>query len=150
MIASTPTDRDAIRAASLRQHNLTDAALFDHFRPAKLSGGDRGRRTSPKHEQSGHRSIAMRGFEAQWWHEPWFAKVWADVFLSCLTDREARALQLRFGLGNEPEHTQSETAERMGVTQQRIQAMESNALKKLRLRYGTPDAQDELLALRGT
>jgi RNA polymerase primary sigma factor len=52
--------------------------------------------------------------------------------LEQLSEREARILQMRFGLCNEREHTLEEVGEKFKVTRERIRQIESKALKKLR------------------
>ncbi|HST59355.1 MAG TPA: sigma-70 family RNA polymerase sigma factor [Longimicrobium sp.] len=51
--------------------------------------------------------------------------------LDTLPEREARTLRLRFGLDESP-LTQEQISERFGLTRQRIQQLESQALKRLR------------------
>ena len=55
----------------------------------------------------------------------------ADV-LSTLSDREARVLELRFGLGDGISHTLEEIGQEFGVTRERIRQIEAVALRKLR------------------
>ncbi len=55
----------------------------------------------------------------------------ADV-LSTLGDREARILQLRFGLGDGNARTLEEVGRVFGVTRERIRQIEAKALRKLR------------------
>ena len=55
----------------------------------------------------------------------------ADV-LSTLSDREARVLELRFGLGDGISHTLEEIGQEFGVTRERIRQIEAKALRKLR------------------
>ena len=52
--------------------------------------------------------------------------------LEQLNEREARILQMRFGLSNEREHTLEEVGEKFQVTRERIRQIESKALKKLK------------------
>ncbi|NOR15100.1 MAG: sigma-70 family RNA polymerase sigma factor [Candidatus Aminicenantes bacterium] len=52
--------------------------------------------------------------------------------LEQLNEREARILQMRFGLCNEREHTLEEVGEKFQVTRERIRQIESKALKKLK------------------
>ena len=55
----------------------------------------------------------------------------ADV-LSTLSEREARVLELRFGLGDGISHTLEEIGQEFGVTRERIRQIEAVALRKLR------------------
>jgi RNA polymerase primary sigma factor len=52
--------------------------------------------------------------------------------LKSLTDREARVLQLRFGLGDGKSRTLEEVGREFGVTRERIRQIEAKALRKLR------------------
>lgn len=52
--------------------------------------------------------------------------------LDSLTRREAHVLRMRYGIGNEREHTLEETAENLRVTRERIRQIEGIALRKLR------------------
>ena len=54
----------------------------------------------------------------------------ADV-LSTLSEREARVLELRFGLGDGISHTLEQVGQEFGVTRERIRQIEAKALKKL-------------------
>ncbi len=55
----------------------------------------------------------------------------ADV-LSTLSEREARVLELRFGLGDGISHTLEQVGREFGVTRERIRQIEAVALRKLR------------------
>ena len=55
-----------------------------------------------------------------------------DEVLHTLTDREARVLQLRFGLEDGRTRTLEEVGREFGVTRERIRQIESKALRKLR------------------
>jgi RNA polymerase primary sigma factor len=52
--------------------------------------------------------------------------------LSGLSDKEAEILRLRFGLGDDGEHTLEEVGQRFDVTRERIRQIEAKALRKLR------------------
>ena len=52
--------------------------------------------------------------------------------LSCLNEREALVLKLRFGLDGYPEHTLEQVGRELKVTRERIRQIESKALRKLR------------------
>ena len=52
--------------------------------------------------------------------------------LSCLSDREARILELRFGLKGGRPHTLADTGQQFGITRERIRQIENKALAKLR------------------
>jgi len=52
--------------------------------------------------------------------------------LSSLTPREARVLQLRFGLKDGRTHTLEEVGQKFQVTRERIRQIEAKALRKLR------------------
>ena len=52
--------------------------------------------------------------------------------LAGLTQKEADILRLRFGIGEEGEHTLEEVGQRFDVTRERIRQIEAKALRKLR------------------
>ena len=52
--------------------------------------------------------------------------------LSSLSPKEAEILRLRFGIGEEGEHTLEEVGQRFDVTRERIRQIEAKALRKLR------------------
>ncbi|MDI6844712.1 MAG: RNA polymerase sigma factor RpoD [Candidatus Saccharicenans sp.] len=52
--------------------------------------------------------------------------------LKTLTDREARVLKMRFGLGDGNEHTLEEVGQQFRVTRERIRQIEAKALRKLK------------------
>ncbi len=52
--------------------------------------------------------------------------------LSTLTEREARVLRLRFGIGERSDHTLEEVGQSFDVTRERIRQIEAKALRKLR------------------
>ncbi len=52
--------------------------------------------------------------------------------LDVLTKREAQVMVLRHGLTNGPEHTQAETALRLGISLRRVQELEAVARGKLK------------------
>jgi RNA polymerase primary sigma factor len=52
--------------------------------------------------------------------------------LKSLTDREARVLKMRFGLGDGNEHTLEEVGQIFKVTRERIRQIEAKALRKLK------------------
>ncbi len=51
--------------------------------------------------------------------------------LNCLTPRERRILQLRFGLGGGKEHSLTETGRKMGLSHEAVRQVEFRALRKL-------------------
>jgi RNA polymerase primary sigma factor len=55
-----------------------------------------------------------------------------DEALKSLTEREAKILQMRFGLGGESEHTLEEVGQQFKVTRERIRQIEAKALGKLK------------------
>ena len=55
-----------------------------------------------------------------------------ESVLAALTPREARVLQLRFGLTDGRSHTLKEVGEKFGVTRERIRQIETEALQRLR------------------
>jgi RNA polymerase primary sigma factor len=55
-----------------------------------------------------------------------------EEVLTSLTPREARVLQLRFGLADGRSHTLKEVGEKFGVTRERIRQIETEALQRLR------------------
>ena len=55
-----------------------------------------------------------------------------DDALSTLSEREARVLELRFGLGDGISHTLEQVGREFGVTRERIRQIEAVALRKLR------------------
>ena len=52
--------------------------------------------------------------------------------LNVLTEREAKILRLRFGLGGERKHTLKELGDIFGITRERIRQIQKGALRKLR------------------
>ncbi|MSP12736.1 MAG: RNA polymerase sigma factor RpoD [Chloroflexi bacterium] len=52
--------------------------------------------------------------------------------LACLTPREARVLQMRYGLMDGYQHTLEEVGEKFGVTRERIRQIEAQAIRRLR------------------
>jgi RNA polymerase primary sigma factor len=52
--------------------------------------------------------------------------------LDDLTPREQRILRMRFGIGEESDHTLEEVGKVFGVTRERIRQIEAKALEKLR------------------
>ena len=55
-----------------------------------------------------------------------------DEVLELLTDREAKVLQMRFGIGMNTDHTLEEVGKQFDVTRERIRQIEAKALRKLR------------------
>ncbi|MBQ9715128.1 MAG: RNA polymerase sporulation sigma factor SigK, partial [Clostridia bacterium] len=55
-----------------------------------------------------------------------------QVMKSCLTNREYKILQLRYGLGEKPAYTQLKTAEMLGISRSYISRIEKKALQKIR------------------
>ena len=55
-----------------------------------------------------------------------------EVVLSTLTDREAKVIEMRFGLGDGNEHTLEEVGQEFQVTRERIRQIEAKALRKLK------------------
>jgi RNA polymerase primary sigma factor len=54
-----------------------------------------------------------------------------DEALQSLTEREAMVIRLRFGLGNNGDHTLEEVGEHLQVTRERVRQIETKALRKL-------------------
>ena len=52
--------------------------------------------------------------------------------LSSLTEREAKVLRMRFGIGMNTDHTLEEVGKQFDVTRERIRQIEAKALRKLR------------------
>lgn len=55
-----------------------------------------------------------------------------EQVLGSLSPREARVLQLRFGLADGYQHTLEEVGEKFGVTRERIRQIETKAIRRLR------------------
>jgi RNA polymerase primary sigma factor len=55
-----------------------------------------------------------------------------DGVLGTLTEREQRVLRMRFGIGEDGEHTLEEVGRVLGVTRERVRQIEAKAIKKLR------------------
>ena len=66
--------------------------------------------------------------------------------LSTLTPREERVLRMRFGIGEESDHTLEEVGQDFNVTRERIRQIEAKALRKLR----HPSRSDKLKAFVDT
>ena len=60
------------------------------------------------------------------------AKKLDQVMRECLTKREYKILQLRYGLGDKPAYTQLKTAEMLGISRSYISRIEKKALQKIR------------------
>lgn len=58
------------------------------------------------------------------------------VMSEALADREREVLTLRYGLGDGSEHTQSEIAEHLHLSRQRVSQIENKALLRLRHHFG--------------
>ena len=54
--------------------------------------------------------------------------------IKLLTEREAKVLIMRFGLGERNEHTLEEVAQQLKVTRERIRQIQAMALAKLKYR----------------
>ena len=52
--------------------------------------------------------------------------------LGTLTQREAKVLRMRFGIGMNTDHTLEEVGKQFDVTRERIRQIEAKALRKLR------------------
>jgi RNA polymerase primary sigma factor len=52
--------------------------------------------------------------------------------LDSLTEREAKVLRMRFGIGMNTDHTLEEVGQQFSVTRERIRQIEAKALRKLR------------------
>ena len=52
--------------------------------------------------------------------------------LDSLTQREAKVLRMRFGIGMNTDHTLEEVGKQFDVTRERIRQIEAKALRKLR------------------
>ncbi len=55
-----------------------------------------------------------------------------NEILSSLTEREAKVLRMRFGIGMNTDHTLEEVGKQFDVTRERIRQIEAKALRKLR------------------
>ena len=55
-----------------------------------------------------------------------------DAVLKSLTDREAKVLRMRFGIGMPTDHTLEEVGQQFEVTRERIRQIEAKAIRKLR------------------
>ncbi len=55
-----------------------------------------------------------------------------EQVLSTLTEREAKVIEMRFGLGDGNEHTLEEVGQEFQVTRERIRQIEAKALRKLK------------------
>jgi RNA polymerase primary sigma factor len=55
-----------------------------------------------------------------------------EAVLSSLTEREAKVIEMRFGLGDGNEHTLEEVGQEFQVTRERIRQIEAKALRKLK------------------
>lgn len=55
-----------------------------------------------------------------------------ESVLSTLTEREAKVIEMRFGLGDGNEHTLEEVGQEFQVTRERIRQIEAKALRKLK------------------
>ncbi|MDE0308589.1 MAG: RNA polymerase sigma factor RpoD [Acidiferrobacterales bacterium] len=55
-----------------------------------------------------------------------------DAALNSLSDREAKVLRMRFGIGMPTDHTLEEVGQQFDVTRERIRQIEAKAIRKLR------------------
>jgi RNA polymerase primary sigma factor len=55
-----------------------------------------------------------------------------EAVLNSLTEREAKVIEMRFGLGDGNEHTLEEVGQEFQVTRERIRQIEAKALRKLK------------------
>jgi RNA polymerase primary sigma factor len=62
--------------------------------------------------------------------------------LATLSEREARVIRLRFGLGDGESRTLEEVGREFGVTRERIRQIEVKALEKLRHPYRSDKLRD--------
>ena len=76
--------------------------------------------------------------------------------LKTLTEREAKVLKMRFGLGDGNEHTLEEVGQQFKVTRERIRQIEAKALRKLKhpsrsrkLKSFTDDSQPKIPGFEG-
>jgi RNA polymerase primary sigma factor len=67
--------------------------------------------------------------------------------LGVLSDKEREVLRLRFGIGNEREHTLEEIGRRFALTRERIRQIETSAFRKLQ-RFGGGNGLRTLLGAR--
>ena len=65
-----------------------------------------------------------------------FREELAAVMKEALDDREREVLTMRYGLGDGTEHTQSEIAEYLRLSRQRVSQIENKALLRLRHHFG--------------
>lgn len=56
----------------------------------------------------------------------------ADVFDVVLSDREAKVLRMRYGIGFDREHQQSEVSKTIGISRESVRQIEARAVRKLR------------------
>ena len=54
------------------------------------------------------------------------------VILNSLTEREAKVIRMRFGIGMNNDHTLEEVGKQFDVTRERIRQIEAKALRKMR------------------
>jgi RNA polymerase primary sigma factor len=66
------------------------------------------------------------------------------IFPDVLTDREAKVLEMRFGIGDVEPMTLEQVGEQFGVTRERVRQIESKALRKLRTSPRTQWLRDYL------
>jgi RNA polymerase primary sigma factor len=65
-----------------------------------------------------------------------------DQVLDCLTEREIRIIQLRFGLAGEGPFTLEKTGEVLGITRERVRQIQEKAIIKLRGHKEITDLRD--------
>ncbi len=68
-----------------------------------------------------------------------------EEVLAALSDREAKVLRMRFGLGNNKTMTLEEVGKKFGVTRERIRQIEAKALRKLKHPSQRKKLQDFLI-----
>ncbi len=65
-----------------------------------------------------------------------------DALLGLISEREREIINLRFGLKDGFSHTLGETAERFGITRERVRQIENAAMKKLKYYLATQEGME--------
>lgn len=123
-LGATPTTAEIAHAFGMEEADVADALNVHHALSLDQTFEDSTATLLDQLESADEELPDDRAYDAE-------RRDVITAVLDTLPEREARTLRLRFGLDESP-LTQEQIAERFGLTRQRIQQLESQALKRLR------------------
>lgn len=123
-LGATPTTAEIAHAFAMEEADVADALNVHHALSLDQTFEDSTVTLLDRLESTDEELPDERAYDAE-------RREVIGAVLNTLPEREARTLRLRFGLDEAP-LTQEQIAERFGLTRQRIQQLESQALKRLR------------------